>query len=125
MQVQNLRITTAPRKTTENIVKKFLLAVAFTSVFAAGAMAQTSSPGAPPRDPPFGKGNASNDTMHEPSATGSGPSYSSSDQSIPPRDPPFGKGNASNDTMHEPNSADTERASNQIPPRDPPFGKGM
>ena len=100
-------------------MKKIILAVAFASVFAAGAIAQS----VPPRDPPFGKGNAGNDTMHEPSSAGNG--YTSN-QSIPPRDPPFGKGNASNDTMHEPNSAGNGYTSNQsIPPRDPPFGKGM
>jgi hypothetical protein len=108
-------------------VKKFLLAVAFTAVFAGGAMAQSSNSGLAPRDPPFGKGNPGNDTMDEPSSAGSGHSYSSSDQSIPPRDPPFGKGNLSNDTMHEPNSAGSAYShppSDQSVPRDPPFGKG-
>jgi hypothetical protein len=110
----------ARRKTTEKIVKKFLLAAAFTSVFAAGAIAQN---GLSPRDPPFGKGDASNDTMHEPNSAG--PAYNSNN-GLAPRDPPFGKGNAENDTMHQPNSARATRASNQsILPKDPPFGKGM
>jgi hypothetical protein len=105
-------------------VKKFLLAIAFTSVFAAGAMAQSSGQGVTPRDPPFGRGDASNDTMHEPNSAGSGHGYGSN-QGLLPRDPPFGRGDASNDTMHEPSSADTARAANQNPPRDPPYGKGM
>jgi hypothetical protein len=111
------------RNTSEKIVKKFLLAAAFTSVFSVGAIAQTSNQGIPPRDPPFGKGNADNDTLHRPSSAGfAHTSY----QSIPPRDPPFGKGNADNDTMHLPSSAATVHTSHQgIPPRDPPFGKGM
>ena len=83
------------RKNSEKIVKKFLLAAAFTSVFAVGAIAQTSNQSIP-RDPPFGKGNADNDTMHLP---GSAAIAQTSNQSIPPRDPPFGKGNAGNDTM--------------------------
>ena len=111
------------RKTSEKIVKKFLLAAAFTSAFSVGAIAQISNQSTPPRDPPFGKGNASNDTMHEPSA---GASAHASDQSVPPRDPPFGRGNADNDTMHLPNSAASRHTSDQsIPPRDPPFGKGI
>ena len=111
------------RNTPEKIVKKFLLAAAFTSLLSVGAIAQTSNQSIPPRDPPFGKGNADNDTMHRPSAAG----FSHiSDQSIPPRDPPFGKGNADNDTMHRPSAADFTHTSHQsIPPRDPPFGKGM
>jgi len=101
-------------------VKKFLLAAAFASVFAASAIAQN---GLAPRDPPFGKGNLSNDTMHEPNSAG--PAYNS-DNSLSPRDPPFGKGNAGNDTMHEPSSYGSSRTTSQsIPPRDPPFGKGM
>jgi hypothetical protein len=111
------------RNTSEMIVKKFLLAAAFTSVFSVGAIAQTSNQSIPPRDPPYGKGNADNDTMHLPSSAG----YAhSSDQSIPPRDPPYGKGNAGNDTLHLPSSAGYAHSSNQsIPPRDPPYGKGM
>src|SRR5580704_5398217 len=111
------------RTTSEKIVKKLLLAAAFTSVFSIGAIAQTSNQSIPPRDPPFGKGNADNDTMRLPSSAGIA---HSSNQSIPPRDPPFGKGNAGNDTMHLPSSATTAHSSDQIiPPRDPPFGKGM
>jgi hypothetical protein len=112
-----------PRETTEKIVKKFVLAVAFASAFVAGAIAQTS--GLAPRDPPFGKGDASNDTMNEPSSAGSAHGYRTSE--LPPRDPPFGKGNPGNDGMHEPNSAGSKYSyspGNQIPPRDPPFGKG-
>jgi hypothetical protein len=111
------------RNNLETIVKKFLLAAAFTSVFSVGAIAQTSNQSIPPRDPPYGKGNADNDTMHLPSSAG----YAhSSDQSIPPRDPPYGKGNAGNDTLHLPSSAGYAHSSNQsIPPRDPPYGKGM
>ena len=115
--------TLCKRKSSEKIVKKFLLAAALTSVFSVGAIAQTSNQSIPPRDPPFGKGNADNDTMHLPSSAGTA---HSSDQIIPPRDPPFGKGNAGNDTMHLPSSATTAHSSDQIiPPRDPPFGKGM
>jgi hypothetical protein len=101
-------------------VKKFLLAAAFTSLFAAGAIAQN---GLSPRDPPFGKGDLSNDTMHEPNSAG--PAYNSNN-GLSPRDPPFGKGNAENDTMHQPNSARAAHTSSQsILPKDPPFGKGM
>jgi hypothetical protein len=105
-------------------VKKFILAVVFTSVlasvFASGAIAQN---GLSPRDPPFGKGDASNDTMHEPNSAG--PAYNANN-GLAPREPPFGKGNAENDTMHLPNSARAARTSNQnILPKDPPFGKGM
>jgi hypothetical protein len=112
-----------PRETTEKIVKKFVLAVAFASAFAAGAIAQTS--GLAPRDPPFGKGDASNDTMNEPNSTGT--THGASNQNLLPREPAFGKGNAGNDSMHEPNSAGSKysySSGNQIPPRDPPFGKG-
>ena len=49
-------------------MKKLLLAVALTSVFASGAIAQSSNP---PRDPPFGKGNADNDTLHQPNSADS------------------------------------------------------
>jgi hypothetical protein len=54
-------------RNTEAIVKKLLLAAALSSAFVAGAMAQTYDPS--PRDPPFGKGNLSNDTFHRPSQT--------------------------------------------------------
>jgi hypothetical protein len=109
------------RNTSEKIVKKFLLAAAFTSVFSVGAIAQTSNQSIPLRDPPFGKGNADNGTMHLPSSAAIA---QTSNQSIPPRDPPFGKGNADNDAMHLPSSAATAHSSDQIiSPRDPPFGK--
>jgi len=104
------------RNTSEKIVKKFLLAAAFTSVFSVGAIAQSS----PPRDPPYGKGNADNDSMHLPSGTGNA---HSSNQN-PPRDPPYGKGNADNDTTHLPSGTGNTHSSNQNPPRDPPYGKG-
>ena len=84
-------------------MKKLLLAVALTSVFASGAIAQSSSP---PRDPPYGKG-LGNDSSQEAGAGTVGQSYRWSNQSVPPRDPPFGKGNADNDTLHQPNSADS------------------
>ena len=87
-------------------MKKIVLAAAFAAAFAASAMAQSDS-SIPPRDPPFGKGNPGNDTMHEPNSAGSGPSESSPDQ-IPQRDPPFGRGNAGNDTMHLPSSTLTQ-----------------
>ena len=111
------------RTTSEKIVKKFLLAAAFISVFSVGAIAQTSNQSIPPRDPPFGKGNADNDTMRPASSAGNA---HSSYQSLPPRDPPFGKGNADNDTMHLPSATGNAHSSNQsIPPRDPPYGRGM
>ena len=59
-----------------------------------------------PREPAFGKGNADNDTMHEPNSAGSKYSYSPGNP-ISPRDPPFGKGDADNDTSHLPSSATT------------------
>lgn len=89
------------RNLTEKIVKKFLLAVALTSTFASGAIAQSAIP---PRDPPFGKG-MGNDTPQQSAGTSSH-LPSSWSQNIPPRDPPFGKGNADNDTLHQPSSAD-------------------
>ena len=85
-------------------MKKLVLAIAFASALTASAIAQTS--GVAPRDPPFGKGDTGNDTMHQASSAGSA-RYSASDQSIPPRDPPFGKGNPGNDSMHLPSSATT------------------
>jgi hypothetical protein len=63
-------------------VKKFLLAAEFTSAY-------NSNNGLSPRDPPFGKGNAENDTMHQPN---SARAAHTSSQSILPKDPPFGKG---------------------------------
>jgi hypothetical protein len=104
-------------------VKKILLAAVFAAAFASVAIAQTGS-SIPPRDPPFGKGNPDNETMHEPSSAGS--AHSDNVESIPPRDPPFGKGNPDNDTMHQPSSAGSAHSDNaeSIPSRDPPFGKG-
>lgn len=48
-------------------MKKFLLAVALSSAFVTGAIAQTYDPS--PRDPPFGKANPDNDTFHLPNQT--------------------------------------------------------
>lgn len=90
-------------------MKKFILAIAFASTVTASATAQTS--GLAPRDPPFGKANLDNDTMHEPSSAGSAHGASTSDQSLPPRDPPFGKATTGNDSMHLPSSALTRGAS--------------
>ena len=59
-------------KITETIVRTFLLVAAFASALTAGAIAQTYDPSIPPRDPPFGKGNADNDTFHLPSQAGTG-----------------------------------------------------
>ena len=115
-------------------MKKFVLVAALGGALGcalgAGAIAQTlprPNTDLAPRDPPFGKGNASNDTMHQPSGSLTAQALgSSSHQMISPRDPPFGKGDASNDSMHlsasSPAHASTYRV---IPPRDPPFGKAM
>ena len=111
----------------ENTVKQFLL-VAMLAFSLSACMVATSSNVAdqgsnPPRDPPFGRGNAANDTLHQPS--GGTLSSNSSGQSIPPREPPFGKGDQSNDTLHQPSGgAFTASPSDPIPPRDQPFGKG-
>ena len=108
-------------------VKQFLL-VAMLACSLSACMVATSSNVAdqgsgPPRDQPFGKGNAGNDTLHQPS--GGALAANSSGQSIPPRDPPFGKGDQSNDTLHQPSSGTlTASPSDPIPPRDQPFGKG-
>jgi len=108
------------------IVKQFLAVAVLASTLAACAVAPSSNMadrGNPPRDPPFGKGNASNDTLHQPS--GGALASNSSGQSIPPRDPPFGKGDQSNDTLHQPSGGTfTASPSDPIPPRDQPFGKG-
>jgi hypothetical protein len=48
-------------------MRTFLLAAVFASALTAGAMAQTYDSSILPRDPPFGKGNADNDTFHQPS----------------------------------------------------------
>jgi hypothetical protein len=52
-------------------MRTFVLAAVFTSALTAGALAQTYEPSIP-RDPPFGKGNADNDTFHQPSQTSIG-----------------------------------------------------
>src|ERR1700761_3423675 len=97
----------------ETIVKKILLAAAFSAAFVTGAFAQTSS-SVPPRDPPFGKGIPDNDSMRQPSATAA---VAQTSYPVPPRDPPFGKGNLDNNTEREPNrNAATD---DNIPPRDP------
>jgi hypothetical protein len=57
------------RKIIEAIMRTFLLAAVFASALTAGAIAQTYDPSIPPRDPPFGKGNADNDTFHQPGQT--------------------------------------------------------
>jgi hypothetical protein len=64
-------------------MKTILLAIALASTLVSGAMAQTADPSIPPRDPPFGKGNADNDTFHQPySATRN--AYGYSDQFMVP-----------------------------------------
>lgn len=62
-------------------MRTILLAAVFASALTAGAIAQTSDQSIPPRDPPFGKGNAENDTFHLPSG---GSRYFYSDQNIAP-----------------------------------------
>lgn len=69
-------------------MKKILLAAAFASALTAGAIAQTSDQSILPRDPPFGKGNADNDTFHQPYA-GNRAFYGYSDQNIAPGYHPF------------------------------------
>ena len=111
-------------------MKKLILAAALISALAACSAAPSApnlaDQGVPPRDPPFGKGLASNDAANQPSSAGAG--YTSS-QVIPPRDPPFGRGNSGNDTMHQPSGGLTAQnygsSDQSIPPRDQPFGKGM
>jgi hypothetical protein len=71
------------RKIIEAIMRTILLAMVFASALTAGAIAQTSDQSIPPRDPPFGKGNAENDTFHLPSG-GSRYFYGYSDQNIAP-----------------------------------------
>ena len=74
-------------------VKQFVLVAALGCAMMACSAAQTYSASShqliPPRDPPYGKGNAGNDTMHRPS--GSATYSPSSNEVIPPRDPPFGR----------------------------------
>ncbi len=64
-------------------MRTIFLALAFASVLSAGAIAQTSDQSISPRDPPFGKGNAENDTFHQP-YPGSRTFYGYSDQTIAP-----------------------------------------
>lgn len=90
----------AETRRAENLVKKLLLAAAFSVAFVSVAAAQTTYP-IPPRDPPFGKGNLDNNTERE-------PNRNSDADEIPPRDPPFGKGELRNDPMHLPSSAATQ-----------------
>ena len=81
-------------------MKKFLLVMAFTSAFTAGAIAQTSTS--------WSEG-VRNATTHERNAHASAQNPYWSNQSVSPRDPPFGKGNADNDTFNLPTSADSRR----------------
>ena len=120
------------QQSSEGPLKKLVLIAALGAVLGGCSAAQNTpqaDSGLAPRDPPFGKGLASNDTMHLPSGSGTSQSYGRSSYQIPPRDPPFGKGLASNDTMHLPSGDDASQSYSQssdpIPPRDPPFGKGM
>jgi hypothetical protein len=69
-------------------MRTILLAMVFASALTAGAIAQNSDQSIPPRDPPFGKGNADNDTFHLPSG-GSRYFYGYSDQNIAPVYSPF------------------------------------
>ena len=91
----------AETRVVEILVKKLLLAAAFSTAFAASAIAQGTYP-VPPRDPPFGKGNLDNNTEREPNRN------SAADDNIPPRDPPFGKGELRNEPGHLPSSAVTQ-----------------
>ena len=66
-------------------MKKLLLATALTLVFAASAIAQTSTPQSdqiiPPRDPPLGKADMGPDTPYEPnSAAGYETQFSDQDR---------------------------------------------
>jgi hypothetical protein len=69
-------------------MRTFLLAAVFASALTAGAIAQTYDPSISPRDPPFGKGNAENDTFHQPSQSsiaGWGTAYGSMTYGEAPR----------------------------------------
>jgi len=86
------------RKTMKKIAKKPLSATglaATLSLARAGCnVAQNSNladQGIASRDPPFGKGNAGNDTMHQPAGNAAAQASTPS-EIIPPRDPPFAKG---------------------------------
>ena len=73
-------------------MKKFLVATAMTFALAGCNLTQTASlPDSklPPRDPPFGKGNAGNDTLH---VSSEGTLAQTGTDPISPRDPPYGKG---------------------------------
>ncbi|WP_298259685.1 hypothetical protein [Bradyrhizobium sp.] len=87
-------------------MKKLFLIAALGSLLAACSVAETThqaNADLVPRDPPFAKGNASNDTFHLP---GQAPTANASNSApIPPRDPPYAKGNASNDTFHSPSGS--------------------
>jgi hypothetical protein len=69
-------------------MRTFVLALAFASVLSAGAIAQSADQSIPPRDPPFGKGNADNDTFHQP-YSGNRNFVGYSDQNIAPGYPLF------------------------------------
>ena len=92
-----------PASDPEESVKKLLLIAALGSLLAACSVAETThqaDAGLMPRDPPYAKGNASNDTFHQ---AGQAPvTYAANSAPIPPRDPPYAKGDASNDTFHLP-----------------------
>jgi hypothetical protein len=75
-------------KIKEAIMRTILLALAFASALSAGAIAQTSDQSISPRDPPFGKGNAENDTFHQP-YSGGRTFYGYPDQNVAPAYSPF------------------------------------
>jgi hypothetical protein len=68
-------------------MKTILLAAALASTLMSGAIAQSADYSISPRDPPFGKGNADNDTFHQP-YSGSRNAYGYSNQFISPGYPP-------------------------------------
>ena len=73
---------------------RFLFAAALSFALAGCNLTQTASlPDSklPPRDPPYGKGNAGNDTLHVPSGNTAVAQTSGGSDPIPPRDPPYGK----------------------------------
>ena len=75
-------------------MKKVVLVAALGSVLAGCSVAQTTptaNAGLEPRDPPYGKGNAGNDTMNQAGGSTGGQGYGTSSYPIPPRDPPYGK----------------------------------
>ena len=108
-------------------MRKLVLIAALGSLLGACSVAETThqaDAGLMPRDPPYAKGDASNDTFHQQGQASA--AYASNSAPIPPRDPPYAKGDASNDTFHVPGQAPAAYASNSapIPPRDPPYAKG-